>query len=52
MINWHQYNEKLVRRSEIIISLDCINNWVKELAEMNDKKRAESFSSPTSFIND
>ena len=27
MENWSQYNEKLVRRGEIIMSFDVIENW-------------------------
>jgi transposase len=50
MIEWNQYNEKLVRRGEIIISLDCINNWIKELSEMNHKKEGRKFLFPESFM--
>ncbi|MGI0088654.1 MAG: hypothetical protein ACREBI_11960 [Nitrosotalea sp.] len=31
MRNWIDYNEKLVRRDEILISDDVIKSWNKEL---------------------
>src|SRR5579885_181590 len=50
MIEWNQYNEKLVRRGEIIISYDVIQNWDKELATMNHKKEGRRFLFPESFM--
>jgi hypothetical protein len=50
MIEWNQYNEKLVRRGEIIISDDVIQNWDKELAAMNHKKEGRKFLFPESFM--
>jgi hypothetical protein len=35
MINWHVYNESLVRRGEIILDFDVIDNWNNELWNMN-----------------
>jgi hypothetical protein len=31
VINWHVYNESLVRRGEIILDFDVIDNWNNEL---------------------
>ncbi|MGI0066787.1 MAG: IS5 family transposase [Nitrosotalea sp.] len=50
MVDWHQYNEKLVRRGEILISYDVIKSWDKELAEMNRKKKGRRFLFPDSFM--
>ena len=33
--DWKRYNELLVRRGEILLPLDIIDNWDKELGEMN-----------------
>jgi hypothetical protein len=49
MHNWSQYNERLVRRGEILISDDVIKSWDKELAEMNNKKQGRKFLFPESF---
>lgn len=50
MDNWKDYNEKLVRRGEILISYDVMQNWDKELAEMNRDKEGRKFLVPDSFI--
>jgi len=50
MSNWSYYNEKLVRRGEILISADILQGWDKELAEMNYKKRGRKFVYPNSFM--
>ena len=36
MINWHEYNESLVRRGEIVLDFDVIDNWNNELKSMNE----------------
>ena len=36
MINWHVYNESLVRRGEIVLDFDVIDNWNNELDNNND----------------
>ncbi len=50
MVDWHQYNEKLVRRGKILISDDCFKRWDKELAEMNCRKQGRKFLFPESFM--
>lgn len=50
MRNWIDYNEKLVSRGEILISTDVIQNWDKELAEMNHRKEGGKFLFPESFM--
>jgi len=48
--NWKEYNERLVRRGEILISMDFIENWEKELEEMNKNKRGRPYEYPNSFM--
>jgi hypothetical protein len=50
MYDWHQYNERLVRRGEIFISNDIIKSWNKELAVMNRRKKGRRFLFPDSFM--
>ncbi len=38
VVNWRIYNESLVRRSEIVLSFDVIDNWNNEFSKMNDGK--------------
>ena len=49
--NWKEYNEKLVRRGEILIFMDFIKNWEKELNEMNKNKKGRPYQCPDSFMN-
>jgi hypothetical protein len=37
-VNWSLYNQSLVRRGEILIGFDVIDNWDTELKEMNKDK--------------
>ena len=32
MIDWHIYNESLVRRGEVVLDFDVIDNWNNKLA--------------------
>jgi hypothetical protein len=50
MISWNEYNERLVRRGEIFISKDVIQNWNKELVVMNRNKRGRRYRFPDSFM--
>ena len=36
--NWREYNEKLVARGEVCISLDLIETWDKDLEKLNRGK--------------
>lgn len=47
---WHDYNERLVKRGEFYLSLDFIDSWDAELDRMNSGKRGRPFSYPESFI--
>ena len=48
--NWKDYNEKLVRRGEVYISLDFLDSWDDELAKMNKGKVGRPFVYPQTLI--
>ena len=48
--NWKEYNEKLVRRGEIYLSLDFLENWDEELDKMNKGKVGRSYIYPQTFM--
>ncbi|MDR4491765.1 MAG: hypothetical protein R2685_12815 [Candidatus Nitrosocosmicus sp.] len=37
-MKWSDYSESLVRRGEILLGFDVIDNWDNELQEMNRGK--------------
>jgi hypothetical protein len=49
-MNWSSYNQSLVRRGEILLGFDIINNWDSELKEMNKDKVGEPFHYPNTFL--
>ena len=49
-MNWNKYNESLVKRGEVLLDFDVIDNWDKELEEMNKYKEDRKFVYPDSFI--
>ncbi len=49
-MNWPVYNQSLVRRGEILLGFDVINNWDSELKEMNKDKVGEPFHYPNTFL--
>jgi hypothetical protein len=49
-VNWNKYNESLVKRGEILLDFDVIDNWHVELEEMNEGKEGRKFVYPDSFI--
>lgn len=48
--NWKEYNDKLVRRGELYISLDFLKGWDRELDEMNRNKIGRPFIYPENFM--
>ncbi len=50
MRNWKKYNESLVKRGEVLLDFDVIDNWNTELIEMNKNKEGRKFVYPDSFI--
>ena len=49
-MNWPNYNQSLVKRGEILLGFDVIDNWDKELKEMNRDKVGEPFHYPNTFL--
>ena len=49
-MKWSTYNQSLVRRGEILIGFDVIDNWDAELKEMNKDKVGEPFRYPNTFL--
>jgi hypothetical protein len=49
-MNWPVYNKSLVRRGEILLGFDVIDNWDTELKEMNKDKIGEPFHYPNTFL--
>ncbi len=49
-MNWPSYNQSLVKRGEILLGFDVINNWDAELQEMNKDKVGEPFHYPNTFL--
>ena len=41
MRNWSKYNESLVKRGEILLDFDVIDNWNSELEKMNQGKEGK-----------
>ena len=49
-MNWKKYNESLVKRGEVLLDFDVIDNWDSELEKMNKDKEGRKFVYPDSFI--
>ena len=45
-MNWKKYNESLVKRDEILLDFDVIDNWHIELEKMNQGKEGRKFVYP------
>ena len=49
-MKWSAYNQSLVKRGEILLGFDIINNWDVELEAMNKDKVGEPFHYPNTFL--
>ena len=49
-MNWKKYNESLVKRGEVLLDFDIIDNWDSELEKMNQGKEGRKYVYPDSFI--
>ena len=49
-MNWNKYNDSLVKRGEVLLDFDVIDNWPIELEKMNEGKEGRKFVYPDSFI--
>jgi hypothetical protein len=50
VVNWHKYNESLVRRGEVLLDFDVIDNWHSDLDGMNEGKEGAAYRYPDSFV--
>ena len=48
--NWKEYNDKLVRRGELLLDFEFLKSWDSDLAKMNDEKWSRPYVYPDSFI--
>ena len=48
--NWTEYNEKLVRRGELYLTLDFLDNWDHNIRKLNEGKRGRPYEFPWEFI--
>ncbi len=42
-MNWKKYNESLVKRGEVLLDFDVMDNWNSELEKMNQGKEGRKF---------
>ena len=50
MIDWSSYNESLVRRGQVLLDFDVLDEWDHELSQMNEGKVGEPYDYPDSFM--
>ena len=50
MFSWSVYNEKLVKRGELLFNLNFVNNMEEELKEMNKGKKGRPYKFPNSVF--
>jgi hypothetical protein len=43
-VNWNKYNDSLVKRGEVLLDFDVIDNWPTELEKMNKSKEGRESS--------
>lgn len=48
--DWKGYNEALVKRGLILLDLDFVADWSRELKAMNERKEGARFRYPESFV--
>jgi hypothetical protein len=48
--DWKSYNEALVKRGLILLDLDFVADWSRELKEMNKHKEGARYRYPESFV--
>ena len=50
MTDWPSYNESLVRRGQVLLDFDVLDEWDHELSQMNEGKVGEPYDYPDSFM--
>jgi hypothetical protein len=48
--DWREYNERLVKRGEMYLSLDFLESWAKDLGEVNTDKVGAPYEYPEPFM--
>jgi hypothetical protein len=48
--NWPEYNDSLVKRGEMYLTLGFLESWERDLEELNRGKLGRKFAYPWSFI--
>jgi len=48
--DWSSYNESLVRRGELYLTLDFLESWDRELDKLNHGKVGRRYELPWKFI--
>jgi hypothetical protein len=48
--DWKGYNEALVKSGTILLDLDFVADWSRELKAMNDRKEGARYRYPQSFM--
>ncbi|MFQ5888135.1 MAG: IS5 family transposase [Candidatus Hydrothermarchaeales archaeon] len=49
-MNWKEYNERLVRRGELLLDLEFLKTWEEDLEKMNSGKNGKPYKYPEEFI--
>jgi len=49
-IDWHVYNEGLVKRGEVLLDMEFFQDWKEELQSINHNKKGRPYCYPPSFI--
>src|ERR1022692_4352127 len=48
--NWKEYNESLVRRGEVLLDFDVMDEWKGALRDLNSEKRGRPFRYPEAYV--
>jgi len=48
--NWREYNERLVKRGEMYLSLDFLETWAKDLKRLNEDKMGAPYEYPETLM--
>ncbi len=49
-MDWKEYNEKLVRRGELLLDLEFLESWNRDLGVLNRGKEGRPFRYPVGFV--
>jgi hypothetical protein len=49
-MNWSEIDERYVRQGELLLELEFVKSWSKEVRDMNESKEGRLYNYPESFI--